>query len=213
MWSAFTSDRVIYQALATNWGGQVEVSIDGITREVVSLVNPTPVVRTFMYSNLGNGPHILQVRLASGRATVDAFITSQTLIRYTYDPLSRLTIATYSGDYTYTFAYAYDAVGNRTAQTATITSMQVTNYAHDAANRLSNVNGQAYAWDDNGNLLNDSNKTYTFDQANRLTNITATGLTWSASYTGVDSRVRSCVGGVRQLATSAASPTQTAWIR
>jgi hypothetical protein len=29
MWSAFTSDRVIYQALATSWAGQVEVSIDG----------------------------------------------------------------------------------------------------------------------------------------------------------------------------------------
>ncbi len=44
--------------------GQVEVSIDGITREVVSLVNPTTAVRTFTYTNLGNGPHILQVRLA-----------------------------------------------------------------------------------------------------------------------------------------------------
>ncbi len=39
MWSAFTSDHVIYQALATSWARQVEVSIDGLTREVVSLVN------------------------------------------------------------------------------------------------------------------------------------------------------------------------------
>jgi hypothetical protein len=63
-----------------------------VTREVVSLVNPTTAVRTFTYSNLGNGPHILQVRLASGRATpsaplrgqaVDAFVTSQSVIRYT----------------------------------------------------------------------------------------------------------------------------------
>jgi len=41
MWSAFTGERVIYQALATSWAGQVEVSIDGLTRGVVSLVNPT----------------------------------------------------------------------------------------------------------------------------------------------------------------------------
>ncbi len=134
------------------------MSIDGITRGVVSLVNPTTAIRTFAYANLGNGPHVLQVRAASGRATVDAFITSQSVIRYTYDPLSRLTSATYSGDYTYTFAYAYDAVGNpanyrqgysRTAQTATITSTQVTNYVYDAANHLASVNGQACTWDDN----------------------------------------------------------------
>ncbi len=117
-----------------------------VTREVVSLVNPTTAIRTFTYSNLGTGPHILQVRLASGRATVDAFITSQSVIRYTYDLLSRLTGATYSGDYA--FAYAYDAVGNRTTQTQTITSTQVTNYVYDAANRLTSVNGQAYTWDD-----------------------------------------------------------------
>ncbi len=38
-----------------------------------------------------------------------------TTISYTHDPLSRLTCAVYSGVYTYTFAYAYDQVGNCTA--------------------------------------------------------------------------------------------------
>ena len=127
----------------------MEVSIDGITRGLVSLVNPTTAVRTFAYADLGSGPHMLQVRAYRGRATVDAFITSQSVMRYTYDPLQRLTSATYSGDYTYTFAYAYDAVGNRTVQTQTLTDTLVTNYAYDAANRLTAVNGQAYTWDDN----------------------------------------------------------------
>jgi hypothetical protein len=49
---------------------------------------------------------------------------------------------------TYTFGYAYDAVGNRTVQTRTITSTQVMNYVYDAANRLTSVNGLAYTWDD-----------------------------------------------------------------
>jgi hypothetical protein len=76
MWSAFTGNQITYQALAISWAGQVEVSIDGITRAIVSLTNLTTTLRTFTYSNLSNGPHILQVRLASGRATVDAFITT-----------------------------------------------------------------------------------------------------------------------------------------
>jgi hypothetical protein len=53
----------------------VEVSIDGITRGLVSLYNPTPITRTFDYDGLGVGPHVLQVRAANGTATVDAFIT------------------------------------------------------------------------------------------------------------------------------------------
>jgi hypothetical protein len=47
------------------------------------------------------------------------------------------------------FQYVCDTVGNRIAQTATITSTVVTNYVYDAANRLASVNGQAYTWDDN----------------------------------------------------------------
>jgi PKD repeat protein len=47
----------------------------------------------------------------------DDGLAQETVIRYTYDPLSRLTGAAYSGAYTYTFAYACDAVGNRTVMT------------------------------------------------------------------------------------------------
>ncbi len=50
--------------------------------------------------------------------------------------LYRLTKATSAGAYSYTFGYAHDAVGNRTAQTATITSTVVTTYTYDAANQL-----------------------------------------------------------------------------
>ena len=107
---------------------------------------------------------------------------------------SRLTSTTdWSGQNTiYTFAYAYDKVGNRTISTQTITSTFVTTYSYDAANRLTSVNGQTYTWDANGNpsassgqaLLNDGSKDYVYDQANRLTGITADGLTWSATYNG-----------------------------
>jgi YD repeat-containing protein len=73
------------------------------------------------------------------------------VITYTYDGLYRLTDANYSTSQR--FQYAYDAVGNRTAQTATITSTQVTAYQYDAANRLAKCKRSAYTWDDNGNLV------------------------------------------------------------
>src|SRR5438552_798474 len=50
--------------------------------------------------------------------------TTSTAITYTYDALYRLTNANYTGTYTYSFTYGYDAVGNRTVQTRTITNTQ-----------------------------------------------------------------------------------------
>jgi YD repeat-containing protein len=86
-----------------------------------------------------------------------------TTITYTYDSLYRLTEADYSSGEK--FEYVYDAVGNRTSYTATITSTQNTTYSYDAANRLVNVGGVGYTWDDLGRLVNDSTYTYILRQA------------------------------------------------
>jgi YD repeat-containing protein len=88
-------------------------------------------------------------------------------------------------------------LGNRTISTQTITSTLVTNYSYDAANRLTSVNGQAYTWDNNGNLLDDGSKTCAYDQANRLTGMNASGLTWSATYIGDGARVEQVVNDAR----------------
>jgi len=101
-----------------------------------------------------------------GSGGSDSLLT--TTIAYTYDPLYRLTGASYSGAYTYTFDYAYDKVGNRTAMTKTITSTPVTTYTYDAANRMINAGGVPYTWNANGNLLNDGSAAYAYDLANRL---------------------------------------------
>ncbi len=89
-------------------------------------------------------------------------------ITYIYDPLYRLTRASYSDSKD--FRYQYDSVGNRTRYTettpalalarsagASVTSTNVITYAYDAANRpvrrvvagLTNVDGVAYTWDNN----------------------------------------------------------------
>ena len=56
----------------------------------------------------------------------NAPITGTRVISYTYDPLGRLTSASYSSRECY--RYGYDKVGNRTAATQTITSTVATSY-------------------------------------------------------------------------------------
>ena len=117
-------------------------------------------------------------------------------ITYTYDPVYRLTGATYSDAYTYTFAYRYDAVGNRTAMTKTITSTLVTTYTYDAANHMINAGGMSYTWNANGNLLNDGSATYAYDFENRLISTTLGGGTTQFSYNGDGIRLRLIEAGV-----------------
>ena len=122
---------------------------------------------------------------------------SVTTITYVYDPLYRLKEANYSdGRY---FRYTYDSVGNRLTETKCPLipcGTPITNtYTYDSANRLTFVNGTAYTWDNNGNLLNDGTSTYTFDAANRLTSVTGGGNTSSYGYSGLGDRVSQTVNG------------------
>ncbi len=69
-------------------------------------------------------------------------------------------------------------------------------YAYDAANRLINVNGQSYTYDNNGNLLNDGLRTYAYDAANRLISATQGVTTTQFSYNGDGDRVSQTINGV-----------------
>jgi RHS repeat-associated protein len=125
--------------------------------------------------------------------------TTHRVISYTYpstllrtcDFLYRLISATYSTGESY--HYTYDAVGNRQSLT---THEDVVNYQYDAANRLTSINGQAYTWDNNGNLLSDGVRTYSYDHANRLTSVTSGTLTTEFVYNGAGDRVARTVDGV-----------------
>jgi RHS repeat-associated protein len=112
------------------------------------------------------------------------------------ESLYRLTKADSTGVLTTTFQYAYDPVGNRTTQTRTVTSTQVTAYQYDAADRLTNAGGVNYTWDDNGNLVNDGNSLYRYDQANRLISITLGSTTSLFNYNGDGARLRQVIAGV-----------------
>jgi RHS repeat-associated protein len=97
----------------------------------------------------------------------------------------------------------YDAVGNRTIQTRTLTSTQVITSVYDNANakaplrcRLTSVNGQAYTWDANCNLLNDGASQYVYDQANRVRVITQTTTVYNFRYNGNGDRLRQLVNSI-----------------
>jgi YD repeat-containing protein len=121
------------------------------------------------------------------------------VITYTYDPLGRLTGAEYStGEF---FAYAYDAVGNRTAYTATtpLSGTLVTTYTYDAARRLttravSDGRTYTYTWSARGQMLAEYThgypvRTFAYDGAGRLTAATVFTLTTRFTYAGLGDRV------------------------
>lgn len=112
------------------------------------------------------------------------------VIDYGYDALNRLTSATYSDGEDYT--YSYDPAGNRLAQTI---GGLITTYQYDEADRLTNVNGVSYTWDDNGNLLADGVNSYTYDAANRLTGVNGGSSSYTFAYDGLGNRYQSTANG------------------
>jgi RHS repeat-associated protein len=127
-----------------------------------------------------------QIALADG---VPPVVTRT--IDYTYDPLYRLVDATYSTGEQYT--YTYDAVGNRLSYSGPDGTHA---YTCDAADRLTSVDGVAYTYDNNGNLLSDGARTFTYDSANRLTQVVSGTLTTQYGYSGDGVRLMQTVNGV-----------------
>ncbi|MDQ7772492.1 MAG: formate--tetrahydrofolate ligase, partial [Elusimicrobiales bacterium] len=89
---------------------------------------------------------------------------------YGYDDLHRLTSASHPNLPNETFAY--DAVGNRTSDAV------MTNYQHNAANRLLENSAYTYTYDNNGNQTGQTHKTtsehtaYAYTSENQLKQVT-----------------------------------------
>ncbi len=104
-----------------------------------------------------------------------------TTITYSYDPLYRLTAATYSGDLAADYSYVYDTVGNMTAYTETVgITTTVVNRTFNAANQLQTATDTeqgttSFYYDGNGNLVmmilpasQDETQHYHYNQRNLL---------------------------------------------
>jgi RHS repeat-associated protein len=162
--------------------------------------NPLSVIGNPL-SVIGNPPTEYGIRNTEYglRNTEYALQTSDTTITYTYDDLYRLTNATY--DTGQSFAYSYDAAGNRLSHS--LDGSTVMTYTYDLANRLVQTHDLVeavlanYAYDNNGNLLDDGEYTYSYDTANRLTGLADGVSTMSYVYNGDGVRVAQIVDGLR----------------
>jgi RHS repeat-associated protein len=119
---------------------------------------------------------------------------------YSYDDASQLTSIAYAlgassvGD----LNYSYDRAGRRTAVTGSLARTELpgptSSTAYDAANRLTEWNGAALSYDDNGNLLSDGARTYIWDARNRLVGISG-AVSAAFTYDAVGRRLSKIVNG------------------
>ncbi len=116
-------------------------------------------------------------------------------VSFGYDPLDRLTSATYSDGQGLT--YGYDAAGNRLSenwlQGNTVQSTNTYSYAAQS-NRLQTVNSLSQTYDANGNMI-ERNVTgtvwaQTFDGENRLVAVSNQQSAFSFAYDGDGNRVK-----------------------
>jgi RHS repeat-associated protein len=84
-------------------------------------------------------------------------------------------------------------VGNRLTQE---THEGFNTYVYDIANRLIEVDGIVYIWDDNGNLLDDGISLYTYDRADRLSSVFQGSDTYLFLYNDLGDRLSQTVNGV-----------------
>ena len=118
----------------------------------------------------GPVPAVVHARVAPVAAQPQAPTPTTNTITYAYDKLQRLLTASEStGD---SYAYRYDAVGNRTSATRNGASVA---YSFDTANQLTSAGGTAISYDANGRLIGDGARTYRYDARDRLVQVLGTG--------------------------------------
>jgi RHS repeat-associated protein len=156
------------------------------------------VIADFTYDSLGrriqldlqNGTRATYAYDALQRLTslVNKVVSPEALISsfsYTYDKVgNRLTMTTTDGTHTYSYdagyqltnvdypavfpfpdtSYTYDAVGNR----LTVVNGGTTAFTPNELNQYTDVGGDAYTYDTNGNRSSDGSNTYTYDCESRL---------------------------------------------
>ena len=158
----------------------------------------TPIQKDASASELMNFMPVRYNLPAPARDTWNQTLGTLT-IDYTYDPLNRLTSATYSDGRS--FGYSYDASGNvleleQNLGPGTI----ITTYTYDTANQLETAQQGSTTWqytyDANGSLISDGVKNYTYDSANRLVQVSDQLSVTSLSYNGLGQRLSMDAAGV-----------------
>ncbi|MBN2005899.1 MAG: RHS repeat protein [Anaerolineae bacterium] len=173
-------------------GRQVSVQHQGITGTLATY--------TYTLDSLGRQIGVDE----SLRAGAELTVTTRA-ITHTFDGAGRLAHSAYStGE---SFAYEYDAAGNRTAITdvTPLSGALVTTQSYDAANRLSarsrsDGHNYLYAWSQQGQLLAEYTqgvpaRTFVYDGAGRMVEATVFTLTTEFAYNGLGARLSLSVAG------------------
>lgn len=167
--------------------GSLSYSYDAAGRRTSMTVLGQPAI-SYSYDDANR-----MTQISQGTATVSLGYdnanrrTSLTLpngvsLAYGYDGDSRLVSTTYSfgantlGD----LSYAYDSLGNVVQRgggfARTGLPQPVISAAYDAANELTNWNGIAITYDNNGNMISDGANTFTWDTRNHLSALNGNAL-------------------------------------
>ena len=194
--------------------GTVSYTYDAGGRRQTMTVQGQPTV-TYTWDK---GNRLIQIQQAAGPINGNAIKTikfsydnadrrTQTtlpngiVVAYAYDNADELTGITYkksSGTVIGNLTYTYDADGHRTSVGGTLANVNpgvpASSTSFDADNRLTTWNGQALAYDRNGNLINDGSNTYTWDERNRLIAMNGAS-TASFAYDSFGRRTSATVGG------------------
>jgi RHS repeat-associated protein len=112
---------------------------------------------------------------------------------YTYDEINRLKSVNYGDGQTQ--SYTFDAMGNRTQKTDSISGTE--SYGYNNANMLLSRGASSYTNDLNGNTLTGGGRTNTWDSENRLYQCVSGGTTSVYTYgaDGLRRRAAVTVGG------------------
>ncbi|HZN66903.1 MAG TPA: RHS repeat-associated core domain-containing protein [Tepidisphaeraceae bacterium] len=117
---------------------------------------------------------------------------------YRYDPAGQLTGAAFGSTSPQipdqNIQIAYDVAGNRTF--ATVNGV-LHDYAANALNQYTRVDGVNYVYDPGGNLLSDGVRQYVYDDFNRLVEVRAGADVQQFEYNAAGSRSATTVNGVR----------------
>jgi RHS repeat-associated protein len=116
---------------------------------------------------------------------IRSLTTPQRSYNFSYDAGGQLTGVNVSGGST--FAYSYDAAGNRIAEQI---DAAVAGATYNGANQLVQLDAQQLVYDANGNLLGDGTRTFEWDVRNRLTAVNSGTHRSEFLYDALDRRIR-----------------------
>ena len=129
--------------------------------------------------------------------TTRSSVSVNSILDYDYDDIDRLTQATNPIPAEPDESFSYDTVGNRLAKQG-----QVIQSVYDDANRLLENEQFVYQYDNNGNIIQKTDKAtseitqYSYDAENQLIEVSKTGMTASYRYDDIGRRIEKDVNGI-----------------